>query len=415
MSDADTHDNDPAPRPGEGKGQVVGRLVPVEGITPESRLGAIKTSAEEKKAFEQAFFDALARKGEGLLTRYLYHDISKEDETKEEIRIDDTLIRHFGQLLYGAGAWDANMKKNKNYGLASGDMGALDYALEEHLVTKMPEKLHLIDYGAGGKTGAHKPEKLIKAVLEDGAHDISGYTAIDIVPRFASEAALSIHNEFNLHADIVVCDFMAAERVAVPKVKEKGGHTPVSLLFGGILANAPDMSSGGGPGSKENVVTYLSRMNRQHGPGSMVLMTYHAENDPGALLKEYQSTDELSAFVLSSFSRAVLQGTITDPDYDPFRYWHIVPRFDEKSKALNMCAVSLEDHEIPTARGPVRVEEGDDFTVAVSYKWDESDYRPMFEESGFEIVDVFRRKGAPRGLILARATRPPCSPAPVSL
>ena len=397
-----------------GEGQVIGRLVPADNIHPDKTPGGNKASAKLNQAFEQAFYDTLERKGEGLLTKYLYHDPSKDDGLKDKKKVSDMLDKHFGQFLYGARAWDANTQRNKFYGLVSGDMEALDYAIEHHIVTKLPENMHLIDYGSGGETGAHKSAKLIQAIRQDNTHDISGYTAIDIVPRFASESATTIYNEFNLHADMVICDFMGAEKVLVPKIKNKENYTPLSLIFGGTLANAPDASPGGGNDSKQNAITCLSRMNKQHGTGSEVLLVFHSENDPKMLSQEYQSTDELSAFVLSSFSRAVMQGTITDSGYDPFRYWSIEPRYDANTKALKMCAVAREDHTIPTAKGQVSIKKDEAFTSALSYKWDENDYSLMLKQAGYEIIEIFRKEGAPRGAILARALPSPELPAPLA-
>lgn len=361
----------------------------------------------EREGFRQAFFDTLAHKGEGLLTRYLYHDPSSESEETERQKISATLHKHFGRFLYGASAWDANASNNKFYRQSSGDMGALDYAIERHIVSRLPEKMHLIEYGAGGKAGAVKPAKLIRAIMkEKPPGSIGAYTAIDKVPRFASEAAQAISDEFNIHSSAVVWDFMASEKPDVPRIPDKEDYTPVVVLFGNIMANAPDSSMSGGKDAKQNVATYFSQMARL-APGTRIVMTFHAENDPVKLLEEYQDTKEMRAFVLTDYPRAIIENLITNEGYDPFQHWRIQPIYDERTKAMKSCAVCVDDHIIPTVEGDLKMHKGDSFTNAAAYQWDEiDDYPPIFEAANCEIEVAYRQPGSTSGVILARVRAP---------
>ncbi len=387
----------------EGEGSHIGHLV-----SPDSFCGSVHELTAEQMGFQQAFLDTLAHKGEGLLTRYLYHDPSGEEDAQKFLKISELLKKHFGEDLYGARAWDANIRNNQYYGLANGDMEALEYALELHVVSRLPEKMRLIEYGAGGEAGAVKPAKLIRAIMKEKSLDsILSYTAIDIVHRFASKSACSIYDEFNLNSFNVVCGFMATERVGLPEMKDEKNYTPVLLLFGNVMANAPDSSLGGGKDAWQNVTTYLSRMNRQFGMGSRILMTYHAQNDPAVLLNEYQPTPQLQAFVLTNFPRAMMQGVISDPQYDPFQRWHIKPTYDAATKAMKYHAVSRENHIISIGAKDISISKGESFINAVVYEWDEHDYESIVAPAGYEIKEVYRRPGTPRGVLLMEAVRPP--------
>jgi hypothetical protein len=363
----------------------------------------------ERASFFQAFLDTLNRKGEGLLTRYLYHDPTPPEITQEGPRIQGILDHHFGKFLYGAGAWDENIRVNKFYGLANGDMEALKYAIEQGIVSRLPEKMQLIEYGAGGEAGAIKPAALISAILREKLPDsIGSYTAIDIVPRFAATAAQAISHKFNLKADSVVCDFMSTGPMSIPKMVHQEGYTPVILLFGNIMANAPDYSLHDGKNARQNVTTYLARMNEKHGIGARILMTYHAESDPAILLNEYQETPEMRAFVLTSFPRAIMHGgIIPSSQYDPFQYWRISPCFDAATKAMKSCAISLKDHAIPVMGGAIPIREGDSFTNAMAHQWDEKDYQEIGAPAGCEVTNVYRRAGSSRGFIEMEVVRPP--------
>jgi len=398
-----------------GEGQVVGLFVPKDGVDPKDSVNGVKASAEEIQAFTQAFFDTIGHKGQGLLTRYLFHEPPQDKTTKTEAAADskkptgaseifDTLQKRFGRILYGGLAWDAHIEHSKSYDLINSDLNALEYAIENHMVTTLPHSLHVIEYGPGGNSGVTKPQKLIEAILKSDEHKISRYTAIDILSRYANEAALSVHDKFNLHAEAIACDFMAAQKIKMPT---KENCTPLALIFGGTLANAPDNSAQGGMSSTDNASAYLARMNKQHGIGSYIMITYDAENNPETLLKEYQTTDEFGAFVLSAFTRAVGESIITDDTYDPFRYWKMQPHYDETAKAVRLRAICREDHVISTIRGPISIKKDESLTSILSYKWDESDYKPMFEKAGYEITGSYRKDGAHHGIILAKAVHHP--------
>ncbi|HEY8189488.1 MAG TPA: hypothetical protein VIF12_02305, partial [Micavibrio sp.] len=83
----------------EGAGPNIGHLV-----SADSFYGPVHALTAEQTGFQQAFLDTLAHKGEGLLTRYLYHDPSGEEDAQKFLKISDMLKKHFGADLYGARA-----------------------------------------------------------------------------------------------------------------------------------------------------------------------------------------------------------------------------------------------------------------------------------------------------------------------
>lgn len=406
----------------DGEGQVVGYFAPKGDTVPGNPIKKIKTPHEEFKAFRQAFYDMLDHNGEGLFTRYLFHEAPQNGETgksgtaqKNSVSsgkpdIYGTLDKHFGKLLYGAEAWHEHIAHSKTYDIVSSDKQALKYAIDRNIALKIPGIKHIVEYGPGDKSGVDKSKMLIDAFTKAAKGSVERYVAVDINGGFAIDAAKSIHDAFDIRVDAIRCDFMATEKINIPptpEMQQTKEHTNVSFVFGGTFANAPDYSLSGGKDSKQNVVVDLSRMNRQFGIGSCVVMTYNAEDDSTQLMRKYQPTDAFSAFVLSAFTRAVSEGVIADNAYDPFRYWEMKPHYDAKDETVRLCAVCREDHSIVTDSGTRHVGKGENLSCILSYKWEEDDYRPLFEKAGYEIVEIYREGGAAHGVILARSVRTP--------
>lgn len=388
----------------DAAGQIVGRFVPHKnGLSPKDVIRGGKATPVESESFRRAFIDTLRGKGEGLLTRYLFHEANfaatdRKKETPDQ-DIYAMLNRHFGRILYGGLAWDQMIEHTNSYDFVDGDLRALDYAVKMGLVSQLPSNVHIIEYGTGGKSGAEKPIHTIEAILKSERHEVSGYAAIDILSRYAIESAQAVHDRFNMHATAIACDFMTADKIVIPAVRES---TPLSLIFGGTLANAPDYSASGGKSGPQNAIVYLTKMNGQHDIGPYLLMGYDAETNPAMLTSKYQATDEFSAFALGSFTRAIQEGIITDSSYDPFRYWKMEARYDAAAKAVKLCAVCTENHVMPTIEGDFSFQTGKSLTNILSYKWDEMDYREMLSQADFELVSTYRQKGSPYGIILAR-------------
>lgn len=402
----------------ENEGQVLGYFAPKSDAGARAPVKKSKTSPAELKAFKQDFYNTLDGKDEGVMTRHLFHEPPKNEESGESAtrpgqkksEIYGTLDKHFGRFLYGANAWHELVEKTKTYDGVTNDNKALAYAIDHGLADLIPGVKHIVEYGPGDKSGVAKSKRVIEAFNASAKGNVERYVAVDINGAYAIDAAKIIHEAFDIRVDAVQCDFMAAKRIHIPSMPEhKSVKNPVSVsfVFGGTLANAPDYSANGGKNSAENAVVYLSRMTQQEGIGSYIVLTYDAENDPEKLLNQYQSSEAFNAFVLSAITRAVGEGVITDDSYDPFSYWEMKPAYDKNSKTVRLCAVSKEDHVMPTQRGPQKIEQGKTLTNILSHKWNSADYRPLFKAAGAEIIADIRDPDAAHGVIVARVISVP--------
>lgn len=406
--------------------QVVAVYMPRHEFEPAKP--STKSAAQPvASSFKNAFIQTLEGKGRGLLTTHLYHE-PVNDSAPQSTQQGPTqhspaqhssaqhspahnsyeaLHQRFETLLYGGQAWDAFVREQGPYQGMDSELVAIDAAISEGLLDHLPQdSLRLIEYGTGGKNGVRKPAHLIKAILQKHPEQIYSYVAVDILNRFATESALEIHEEFNLRSFAVVGDFNRREKLAMPKSPES---VPVIISFGGGFANAQDNSPDKGPDAKENAAHFFSQMNTQHGIGSHLLMSYHCERDQNVLMREYQPTEALESFILSSFVRAIAEGVIIDKTYDPFRHWQVRPAYDADSKAVVEYAVCQAGHQLETTEGIFTFMKNDRLPITLSHKWDMHDYREILNRSGYEVVGnkPWQGDNKSRGIILAKAVQHP--------
>lgn len=403
INDKNTADGNTSPEPA---GQIVGEFFPgINQTPPRDIVRDVKLITPESAGFREAFMGTLRNREEGSLTRYLFLESppapagDKQDgETDQDIYA--MLTRHFGKILCGGYAWDEMIEHTRSYDFVDGDLRALDYAVENGLISYLPSNIHLIECGTGGKSGVEKPIKTIEAILQSGNHMITGYTGIDILSRYAIESAKAIRDKFNIHATGIAFDFMtmSADKIPIPVMKDSA---PLYLFYGGTLANAPDYSLSGGKNGMQNAAMYLTKISRQHSVGPHLLIAYDAETSPGILSAKYQRTVEFEAFVLGEFPIAIHGNDITDRSYDPFQYWKMGMRYDPEAKAVKLCAVCTKDHDVPTFEGNVPVRKGYSKTNILSYKWNETIWKTILDQAGFEPTKIFRKKNSPYGFILA--------------
>jgi uncharacterized SAM-dependent methyltransferase len=391
--------------------QVVAVYVPrVELSAP--RLAKMNSKNLNPSSFKNAFMQTLRGQGIGLLTAHLYHEPTHDTVVKEvqDSSTDAALKARPGRLLYGGFAWEAFVQEGGTYDIMDSDMNAIEAALKGGLIDKLPKVMSIIEYGPGGKSGVRKPAHLLNAIKQHASHKIvNSYTAVDILNRFATESALEIHEEFNVRAFAVVGDFTSKNKLALPRVS---GSVPVAASFGGGFANAPDYSPIQGRNGKSNASVHFSQMNRQHGIGSYLLMTYHCERDPATLMAEYRRTENLEAFILSGFMRAIGEGVITDKHYNPYSHWEMDPTYDDRIHAVIEYAVCKDDHKVETKEQTFHFKQGDRIPITLSHKWNKADYRDILGKAGYEIVNDAsnENESCPHGIILARAVRKPSYP-----
>ena len=387
------------------RSQVVAVYMPRREFSPPKAPKKLPKNAPPS-SFKLAFMQTLQGTAQGALTPHLYHEPVNDRAQQAVNTACASLQQRHNRILYGGQAWDAFIQEGGSYRGLDQDLNAIEAALEGGLTSALPDNMRLIEYGPGGKTGVGKPAAVIKSILQERPQQIYSYTAVDILNRFATESALEIHEEFNLRSFAIVGDFAAKGKLVMPKA---AGTVPVVLSFGGGFANAPDHSPDNGPDGKGSAVAFFSQMNRQHGLGSYVLMSYHCERDPKKLLQEYQRTDALEAFILSGFVRAIGEGIITDKNYDPFLHWAMEPAYNEKIKAVVEYAVCQKDHVLHTTDGKFAFKKNDRLPITLSHKWDAQDYGEILKKAGYEIVGdkPYQSGDLPRGVVLARAVRNP--------
>lgn len=365
---------------------------------PRSHHHSTKIVTEQSLGFKKAFIDTLEGKGRGLLMPFLYHDPQVDHDLDASNKTNS---------LYGSTAWDAMVTdKNSSYKISSDEISALDFAINHGLIEKLPRHVKIIEYGPGGKGGVAKPIKLIKAIMDNESFVISSYVAIDILNRFATEATLEIHEEFNLRSYAVVGDFTAKRKLTIPNGTDS---TPIVINFGGGLANAPDRSNDNGNNPKDNAIECFSQMNRQHGTGSYLLLSYHEENEERRLLKDYERTPALEAFIMSAFVRATHEGIIINPSYNPYKKWKVEPAYNVSEKSVIEYAVCQKSHTLNTPEKLYSFQKGDRLPITLSHKWNTSDYSYILQSSGYDIIDCQRNpdKESPYGVILAKAVGSP--------
>lgn len=380
--------------------QVVAVYVPRVELS-EPKLAKMNSKNLNPSSFKNAFMQTLRGQGNGLLTAHLYHEPAHDTVVK------DTPDSRNGRLLYGGFAWEAFVQEGGSYDILDSDMKAIEDGLKDGLIDRLPQNISIIEYGPGGKSGVRKPAHLLQAIKQhEAGKSINSYTAVDILNRFATESALEIHEEFNLRAFAVVGDFTGKNKLVLPRTP---GAVPVATTFGGGFANAPDYSPIQGRNGKTNAAVHFSQMNRQHGIGSYLLMTYHCERDPAKLMEEYRRTENLEAFILSGFMRAVSEGVIVDTHYDPYSHWEIKPTYDDKIHAVIEYAVCKDDHIVQTKEESFHFKKGAQIPMTLSHKWNKADYKEILGKAGYEIMNNASNENdaSAYGIILAKAVRKP--------
>jgi len=385
------------------EGQIVGEFFPrTNEESSKDIISDARIITPENAGFSEAFMRTLRNQEEGSLTRYLFLESSSPPMDKQGSVPDQDiyamLMRHFGRILCGGHAWDEMIEHRQSYDFIDGGLQALYYAVENGLVSYLPPRIHPVEFGTGGKSGVEKPIRMIEAILQSEDHVVEGYTGIDILSRYAIESAKAIRDKFNIRATGIACDFMTANRVPIRDIK---GSVPLYMFYGGTLANAPDYSSSGGKNGMQNAIMYLTKMNRQHDIGPYLIIEYDAETNLSVLSAKYKPTVEFEAFVLGEFPTAIHTNTIRDSSYDPFQYWKMGMQYDPEPKAVKLCAVCTKDHVVPTFEGDVPVRKKYSKTNILSYKWNETIWKAILDQAGFDPIQVFRKKGSPYGFILA--------------
>jgi uncharacterized SAM-dependent methyltransferase len=376
------------------------------------KLAKMNSKNLNPSSFKNAFMQTLRGQGNGLLTAHLYHEPAHDTGAKDthDLGVDAAAKSRSNRLLYGGLAWEAFVQEGGSYDILDSDMNAIEKAMKAGLIDKLPQTMNIIEYGPGGKSGVRKPAHLLQAIRQHpSGRTINSYTAVDILNRFATESALEIHEEFNLRAFAVVGDFTSKNKLALPR---NTGSVPVATSFGGGFANAPDYSPIQGRNGKSNAAVHFSQMNRQHGLGSYLLMTYHCERDPAKLMEEYRRTENLEAFILSGFVRAIGEGVIIDKGYDPFSHWEIDPTYDDKIHAVIEYAVCKDDHSVATREETFHFKQGARIPMTLSHKWNKADYKEILGKAGYEIMNDASNENetSPHGIILAKAVRKPSCP-----
>lgn len=342
--------------------------------------------------FEKSFLASCRGQGSGLMTKFLYFDGGHPDDVSG----GDAWQRHILDCLSG----------KEVYAIAGEDLEALNHANASGIFDNLPAKLKILEYGTGGSSGTPKPIALLNLLLASG-HDVTSYSSVDILERFAYESAAAINTRFNIMSRAVVGDFMASHQIHFGNNEEDRNIPSVIAVFGGTLANAPDIHNGIVKSPRESAAEYLAKMNRQHGTGSYLVLTYHAERDPQKLLEQYARTDVFEDFMLSYLDRAVKKKVITRPSYDRAKYWKMEPAWDAALDAIRINTVCTKAHTMPTTGGGFRYAKGSILaTTTLCSKWDEGDYLSILNRAGYH-VDFCRADGQSTGVLVAKAVRAP--------
>lgn len=373
-----------------------------------------KTPKVDKK-FHKDFLRAINGQGEGLLTAYLFWD----ENANSEVSV--------GAPENGGGkAWDniagSGQKKRgsvcvpdeeEGLGVGDDDMDAIQYSIDEGLITKLPKNIKLVEYGGGGKTGFRKPKLVLDNMdyqEDDSEFNICCAVEVDILTRYTNESAAEF-SEMGLYAFGVTGNFMFGDRrLQIPDADPE--FTPVVMVFGGPLENAPDIHNGKKVSQKESASVYYARMNKQHGIGSYLLKTYNAEKDPVKIKKKYL-VEQFTPFLLSVFQRAKSEGIIIDKEYDALENWEMEEAiYNSQKERSELSIISKKDHEIPICnpdgtRDTLVIKKGHRINSILSSRWDAEAQGKVLDPAGYEVVADYRRKGSSGGVLLAKAVREP--------
>lgn len=364
----------------------------VKTFQAKASFNAPRGTAVQSTPFSENFFATIAGHGSGLMTMFLYSDP------------DNEYLRKKG----GGQAWQEYVSEGTEgsggYDIAVKDIIALRYAADHGLFAELPGRIDLFEYGTGGKSGVDKPMALA-GILSDLDKTVQGYYAVDILKRFAWESAQEVNERLGIESHVIVGDFMTSRSISMPEVGRAGSNRVVAV-FGGTFANAPALHNGIRRAPLETASSYFSKMSAQHGVGSSVVLTYHSERDPGAILSQYEQTPAFRSFVLSYLFRALAEKVITDPHYDPLRYWGTETVWDPDLSALRVNTVCREEHDMPTSAGVRHFEKGHSMTSSLCNKWNEADYTSILKKAGYE-PRFCRKEGESMGVLVAKAVRPP--------
>lgn len=359
-----------------------------------------KTSHQANAFREQGarhdWFENFDGRGSGRNGKWVWFDPAKDKTPKP------------GVILVGGQAWDQHLKHSDGYNFHCGDIHSNHFAVMKGILDMLPNTFHIRELGPGGSIGFKKTEALLSEFIDSG-HLITRYVAEDIHLRYAAEAAFQAFS-MGVKAYAQQTDFMNINpnrKYNRPEAIEP----ELILVQGGPLANAPETVNGRSYSGRQNAARYLAKQNYISPMGSFLWITFQKERNPAKLLAEYEGDEEnkeiFRHFVLSGFNRAVKNGTITTPSYNPLDYWDYRADYDDSIKAVRLNAVCEVTHTISTVHGDRHAPKGKTQTEILSHKWDETDWENIFDAAGIKLIESFSEPETNRGVLLAKSVAEP--------
>lgn len=384
--------------------RIVSYLLPLE--KPGSKNGnGNNSNSSQRNAFKKALYSTFNHAAEGVISPYLFYDPPKaqKDQNSHPWGVQD-------EVAYGAKAWDVHISestdqnashaKQNAYSFAEGDVEAINTALEEGLLERLPRLMTFYSYGPGELIAVRQKDcLLIENILDGGFHRISSFNAVDINDRYAYDAVHEVHQRFNLESKAIHGDFMEGQLMLGNKV-----GTSVVAVFGGPFANAPAIK--GAATAKQKAAQYFAQMTNQHGMGTRLIMGVDMESDPKKLMADYAATKTFEAFILSAFPRAVQEGIIKNKNYNVFDNWRLVPEFDEEQRTVRLNAECKRSHTVNTEDSSFKFKKDERLVFTLSHKWNQQDWTEILTAAGFDQVEFFGNKPGKK-IMTARAINEP--------
>lgn len=280
----------------------------------------------------------------------------------------------------GAEYWEKFIDTAPNYYLYREERNLIRSAAKK-IITSLPDNVSFVELGPGEEHAVREKTLSLLRAFNNAAATTSGkkqivdYTALDISPSFANDAAKTVTGSINVPSSEVVSDF-TEDNLTVPVQ-----GCPVMLVFGGTLLNA---SSVKGYKPEYALQSYLDNIRDIVGPDGYVVITQDTNTDQKSLMKAYKHRMCEKA-ALSIMHRMERDLDTTNFCGDDFR--HEI-KWDPARSLLTLNAVSKVDKQIKIGGVPFNLRKNEKYPLVNAFKYSTDHFKKVADDAGFEIIDT---------------------------
>ena len=221
----------------------------------------------------------------------------------------------------------------------------------------------LIEYGSGAS---------VKVRLLLDACEPAAYVPVDISQAHLTEAARTIHADYEIAVYPTVADYSAPFELPEPVQDLR----QVAFFPGSSIGNFDPAAAD----------AFLEGVAEVVGPGGWLAVGVDMKKDPGVLHRAYND----AAGVTAAFNRNVLThiNATLGADFDPAAFAHEAV-YNESAGRIEMYLVAKHEHDATVASERFRFARGERLHTENSYKYDEEEFVAMAARAGFECVHTW--------------------------